>query len=77
MHRSAVATTEVTTAHKISVGLLVATATVVVLSTVVAAIYTIASRSTSSVGIPLTTLGSAGESATPVDSSTDRSFTTP
>ncbi|MBI4426708.1 MAG: hypothetical protein HY567_03960 [Candidatus Kerfeldbacteria bacterium] len=71
-------TTEITTAHKISVGLMVATAMVVVLATITAAIYTLATRSSSGLSVPLTSPTKNTEATpTPADPSTDRSFTTP
>lgn len=69
--------TEVSTAHKISVGLMVATATLVVLSAIVAAAYTWS--------INLQQLATPGETQTDVQTTSsdsvkivnDRSFTTP
>ncbi|MBI4093212.1 MAG: hypothetical protein HY420_04785 [Candidatus Kerfeldbacteria bacterium] len=56
MTRSSVETiTEVTTAHKISVGLLTATATLVLISTVIAALYTLSLNARSGAGVVVNT----------------------
>jgi hypothetical protein len=78
MSRTSLTTTEVTTARKISVGLMVATATVVLISTIVAAIYTLTTRSAGSIGIPLTNVvDNSGAAPEPANPATDRSFITP
>lgn len=62
--------TEITIAHKISVGLMVATACMVVLAALAAAIYTVSTRATVTSGLTPTTLPSS------VPAAADNTFTT-
>ncbi len=82
MARTDIATaTEITTAHKISVGLVVATALFVGLSALAAAIYTLtvnaASSSTPAAVVPLQPASDASVLDQPVDVKNDNVLTTP
>ncbi len=63
--------TDVTTTHKISVGLLTATAIMVVVSAMTAIIYTLTQNAAPSAGSITEQYGDGGRSSTP---STDRTF---
>ncbi len=69
--------TEVSTAHKISVGLVVATATLVVLSAIVAAAYTWSINLQPSVTAPEDQAVRQTTSNPVIEIKNDRSFTTP
>lgn len=76
MNNTITTETETTTAHKISVGLMVATATVVVLATLAAAIYTIATNAKGGASFIRQAPSTATQPVLPTPG-TDRSFTLP